>query len=91
MKPLAQYELHTRKGMDFRKDVILDLLNRFPSSTQVLMDSCMNINLASQATIHGDIQKMIKAKFISARVSKMDNRVVYLKTTQSGKKYLEEL
>lgn len=91
MKPLAQYELHTRKGMDFRKDVILDLLNRFPSSTQVLMDSCMNINLASQATIHGDIQKMIKARLISTRVSRIDGRVVYLKVTKTGKKYLEQL
>ena len=91
MKPLQQYHRQNANGMSFRKDVILDVLNESPCTVQTLMDVCMDIKLASQATLHGEIHEMVKAGYISYKTNKLDSRVADLKITPSGKKYLEKL
>lgn len=91
MKPLQQYHRQNANLMSFRKDVILDILSESPCTVQTLMNVCMDINLASQATLHREIHEMVDIGFISYKINKLDSRVADLKIAPSGKKYLEKL
>lgn len=91
MRPLQQYHRQNAHGMNFRKEVLLDALSETPCTVQTLMDSCMEINLASQATLHREIHEMIELGLIDYQVNKYDRRVAQLKLTGNGKRYLRKL
>lgn len=91
MKPLQQYHRHNANGMNFRKDVILDIMREGSCTIQALMDACMTIGLASQATIHREIHELIDARYINSKKNWRDRRVVFVTITAKGKTYLEKL
>lgn len=91
MRPLTQYRQHKDKGMNFRKDVILDYLDSCPRLVCDLIKVCVWSELGSQATIHREIHEMIDKKFIIAKRNKQDSRRILLSISASGKKYLEKL
>ena len=47
--------------------------------------------VASQATLHGSIKKLVNKKLITKRESQEDARVKFIKLTKSGHKYFEDL
>lgn len=91
MRPISQFDLHKKTGMNIRKDVILDVVGNSSCKVQWLLDLCMKIKLGSQATIHREIHELVKARYISAKTDYKDGRVVNLKINKKGQEYLDRL
>lgn len=90
MNPLAHYRMHKKSGMNFRKDVILAIVNENSCNVQSVLNYCININLGSLATIHRELHELIDAKYIATTKSKNDGRIINLKVSGRGYRYLEQ-
>lgn len=92
MRPLQQFNLHAPNNMNFRKDVILDLISRTEKCTvSEILDACSYLRLGSQATIHRELQEIIGSKFIKTSLCRKDGRIRYLRASALGKRYIERL
>jgi DNA-binding MarR family transcriptional regulator len=90
MKPFFMFRYQKKSKMTFRKDLILDILGA-QSTVIDLVDFCVTLGVASQATIHKEIHELIDANFISSRVPPRDKRLVILRITKKGRDYLSRL
>lgn len=63
-----------------------NLENRFPCILEIMLED----NIASQATIHSVIKKLIKKDFITTEIDPKDNRRKFLLATNLSLKRLQE-